>query len=72
MGEALDLTAWQTYNILYHSLVAQLAEQSAVNRWVVGSSPTRGAFVLRELLCLRVKIMTSFIEEKLAIRESEH
>ena len=25
------------------SPVAQLAEQAAVNRWVVGSSPTRGA-----------------------------
>ena len=27
-----------------HSSVAQLAEQSAVNRWVTGSSPVRGAF----------------------------
>ncbi len=27
-----------------HSSVAQLVEQAAVNRWVVGSSPTRGAF----------------------------
>ena len=27
-----------------HSSVAQSVEQAAVNRWVVGSSPTRGAF----------------------------
>ena len=25
------------------SAIAQLVEQAAVNRWVVGSSPTRGA-----------------------------
>ncbi len=28
----------------HHSPVAQLVEQAAVNRWVVGSSPTGGAF----------------------------
>ena len=27
-----------------YSSIAQLVEQTAVNRWVVGSSPTRGAF----------------------------
>ena len=30
-------------NIFSHSSIAQLVEQSAVNRFVVGSSPTRGA-----------------------------
>ena len=30
-----------------HSSVAQLAEQSAVNRWVAGSSPARGAIAFR-------------------------
>ena len=27
-----------------YSSIAQLVEQAAVNRWVVGSSPTRGVF----------------------------
>ena len=27
------------------SAIAQLVEQAAVNRWVVGSSPTRGAIL---------------------------
>ena len=27
-----------------YSLIAQLVEQTAVNRWVVGSSPTQGVF----------------------------
>lgn len=30
-----------------HSSVAQLVEQAAVNRLVVGSSPTRGAFLIQ-------------------------
>ena len=30
-----------------HSSIAQLVEQSAVNRSVVGSSPTQGAIFLR-------------------------
>ena len=30
----------------HHSPIAQLVEQAAVNRWVVGSSPTRGAYLL--------------------------
>ena len=29
-----------------YSSVAQSVEQAAVNRWVVGSSPTRGAFLI--------------------------
>ena len=29
---------------LQYSSIAQSVEQTAVNRWVVGSSPTRGAF----------------------------
>ena len=32
-----NISCWQ------HSLIAQLVEQSAVNRSVVGSSPTQGA-----------------------------
>ena len=35
--------AWEDRELPVYSLVAQLVEQSAVNRSVVGSSPTRGA-----------------------------
>ena len=38
VGQILDSDTPQV-----HSPVAQLVEQAAVNRWVVGSSPTRGA-----------------------------
>lgn len=40
----LDKTRGSGYNLFgFRSLIAQLAERSAVNRNVVGSSPTQGA-----------------------------
>ncbi len=38
---------------IYYSTVAQLVEQSAVNRSVAGSSPACGAIFLFERLCCR-------------------
>ena len=35
--------AQATHDTVFRSPVAQLVEQAAVNRWVVGSSPTGGA-----------------------------
>ena len=32
------------YQSFQYSSIAQSVEQTAVNRWVVGSSPTRGVF----------------------------
>ena len=32
-----------------YSSIAQSVEQTAVNRWVVGSSPTRGVFYCQEI-----------------------
>ena len=34
--------------ILQYSSIAQLVEHAAVNRAVVGSSPTRGVFLMKE------------------------
>ena len=41
---SLSSRTWVSESGACYSPVAQLVEQAAVNRWVVGSSPTGGAF----------------------------
>ena len=50
-----DLTEWEpcyiiSFVVQRHSSIAQSVEHAAVNRAVVGSSPTRGAFLCQFLI----------------------
>ena len=50
----LAKTCYRVFSVVKHSPVAQLAEHSAVNRRVVGSSPTGGATNVRDSSDFRV------------------